>query len=201
MKAKEQIEGKPCGEMRLDLLKINADEAKILWKSADDWILTLREEFTKTPDWKSIFKECLGLNPIYIDIDSELPQEIKFEVIKWVKSAKLDLILSYHDFDKTPNFETLNTKISELFIEGADVVKVACMALKEDDNLTMMDLYKEHKRVIAFCMGELGKESRVTSLFFGEKLSYVAPSNNDAVAPGQFTYNELYELINFGFDE
>ncbi len=196
-----QITEKPMGELRLDLLNLTHEEIKNLWSKADDWVLTLREKFLEKPNWKSTFKLCLSLKPRYVDLDSELSSAVKSEVASWVKTTDSDLMYSYHNFQETPDFEELNAVISSLYNDGADVVKVACLALKEEDNLIVMDLYRAHKRLVAFCMGEHGKESRVTALFFGEKLTYAAPSAEEIIAPGQFTYNELYELLNFGFDE
>jgi len=180
---------------------VSLEEIKMLWKHADEWVLTLRSKFLINPNWKEIFQSCLNLKPIYVDVDSELEENIKNEVKSWIKERDLDLIYSYHNFEKTPDYEELNEITKSLFSDGADVVKLACMANSEEDNLVMMDLYREHKRLVAFCMGEEGKESRVTSLFFGEKITYAAPTSGESVAPGQFTYDELYELINFGFDE
>lgn len=197
----EQAAGKHSAELRLDLCTLTPLEIRTLWASCEEWILTLREGFTQKENWKDVFTYALNLHPTYVDIDSELPEEIKNEVGIWVKNSGADLILSYHNFQETPDFELLLEKINELKKEGAQVVKIACMALQEDDNLTMMDLYREHERLIAFCMGEEGRESRVTALFFGEKITYAAPSDAYVVAPGQLTYGELAGLLNLGFDD
>lgn len=197
----EQAAGKYAAELRLDLAPINPLEIKQLWASCEEWILTLRRDFTTRSNWKEIFKYCLNLEPVYVDIDSELPEEVKKEVTEWVKASSADLILSYHNFDETPEFEVLMEVISKLKTDGADVIKIACMAQEEEDNLIVMDLYREHDRLVAFCMGEEGRESRVTSLFFGEKMTYAAASEYSIVAPGQLTYGELSDLLNIGFDD
>lgn len=196
-----QASGKHSAELRLDLTNLTLDEVKTLWTECSEWILTLRQELTEKDGWEELFQACINLSPLYVDIDSELPEAVKAKVIPWVKNSTSDLILSFHNFNETPSFEDLHEKAKQLYRDGADVVKMACMAHTEEDNLTMMDLYREHKRLIAFCMGEEGRESRVTSLFFGEKISYAAPSEKEAVAPGQLTYAELAGLLNIGFDD
>ncbi len=197
----EQAAGKHAAELRLDLAPINPLEIKRLWRSCEEWILTLRSDFTNRPNWKEVFKFCLDLKPVYVDIDSELPEAIKKEAVEWVKASSAELMLSYHNFEETPELEVLLDVVSKLKADGADVVKIACMAQEEEDNLTVMDLYREHKRLVAFCMGEEGRESRVTALFFGEKMTYAAASENNIVAPGQLTYGELSDLLNLGFDD
>ncbi|MFK7757751.1 MAG: type I 3-dehydroquinate dehydratase [Flavobacteriales bacterium] len=197
----EQAAGKHSAEFRIDLCPLNPLEIRTLWDSCEEWILTLREDFTKTENWKEVFKFVLDLNPVYVDIDSELSSEIKNEVSTWVKNSSADLIFSYHNFQETPEYEELLEKMNALNNEGADVVKIACMANQEEDNLIVMDLYRKHERLVAFCMGEEGRESRVTALFFGEKLTYAAPSQEYVVAPGQLTYEELAGLLNLGFDD
>jgi len=111
IKAKEQIEGKPLGEMRLDLLNISIEEVRILWKMADNWVLTLREKFTKKETWKEEFENCLALNPVLVDVDSELPNTVKLEAINMVKKSNHELMLSYHNFQETPSFESLNLTV------------------------------------------------------------------------------------------
>ena len=197
----EQAAGKYAAELRLDLSPITPLEIKRLWGSCEEWILTLRSEFTKQPNWKETFKYCIDLEPVYVDIDSELPEDIKNEVQQWVKDSSSELMLSYHNFKETPKFEVLMEVISKLKDDGADVIKIACMAREEEDNLIVMDLYREHDRLVAFCMGDDGRESRVTALFFGEKMTYAAPSEDQLVAPGQLTYGELSDLLNLGFDD
>jgi len=198
-KCLEQAAGKYSAELRLDLVSLDPLEIKQLGNSCEEWILTLREEFTKRPNWKEVFKYCLSLNPVYVDIDSALPNEVKNEAKGWVKNASSELMLSYHNFEITPKLEVLLEVVEHLKEQGADVIKIACMANEEEDNLIVMDLYREHDRLVAFCMGEEGKESRVTSLFFGEKLTYAAPSEADLVAPGQLTYGQLSDMLNLGF--
>lgn len=196
----QQVEGRDFAELRLDLIDLSNKEIEMLWSACDEWILTLREGYTHTKNWKTNFQFCLNLNPSYVDIDSELPETIRIESSKWVQDSSSDLIFSYHNFQETPSLKDLNELCRSLFSQGADVVKVACMALAEEDNLIMMDLFSQQKRIIAFCMGEEGRESRVAALFFGEKITYAAPSEKDVVAPGQLSYSELSGLINTGFN-
>lgn len=197
----EQAAGKHSAELRLDLLSLDPLELKQLWDSCEEWILTLRKEFTERPNWKEIFKFCLDLKPVYVDVDSALPEELVSEVKGWVKATTSELMLSYHNFEKTPELEVLMEVIHHLKELGADVIKIACMANEEEDNLIVMDLYREHDRLVAFCMGEEGRESRVTSLFFGEKMTYAAPSEDAVIAAGQLTYGQLSDFLNLGFDD
>jgi len=195
-----QAKDKPCAELRLDLCKLSKVEISELWEASSQWILTLRAEYLKTEEWKSIFKHALTLKPVYVDLDCELPSGVLKEVTQWVKNEGLILMLSYHNFTETPELDELNEVIYQLKAEGADVVKIACMANSEEDNLTIMDLYTQHPRLVAFCMGDLGRESRVTALFYGEKMTYVAPTESELVAPGQWTYAELSEILNLGYE-
>ncbi len=200
-KCLNQAAGKHWAELRVDLVNLTLDEIKILWKECEEWILTLRSEFTEKANWKETFQACIALGPKYVDIDSQLDEEVKKEVISWVVNSSSELMLSYHNFDKTPSLEELNQIVKKQQADGANVVKIACMAHEEEDNLTMMDLYGAHPQLVAFCMGEEGRESRVTSLFFGEKMTYAAPSEEEIVALGQLTYEELSDLLNIGFDD
>jgi 3-dehydroquinate dehydratase type I len=78
---------------------------------------------------------------------------------------------------------------------GADVIKIVPFARSWEDNLTILSLIpfaKERKqKIVAFCMGEKGKISRIFSPFLGAAWTYASLSKNRASAPGQLTIREL----------
>jgi 3-dehydroquinate dehydratase type I len=77
----------------------------------------------------------------------------------------------------------------------ADIVKLETLAREPADNLRMLSLIPlaraRGKEIIAFCMGPLGKWSRVAAPLVGSWLSFAPFSKTGASAPGQLTVNDL----------
>jgi 3-dehydroquinate dehydratase type I len=81
---------------------------------------------------------------------------------------------------------------------GADVTKIVTFANSWEDNLSTLSLIpfaKERRRkIVAFCMGEKGKISRIFSPFLGAAWTYASLNRNRVSAPGQLTVRELKDI-------
>ena len=78
----------------------------------------------------------------------------------------------------------------------SDMVKIVTVAKNVSDVSRLLSLYsiKSKSKLIAFCMGEQGKFSRILCLHLGSSFTYV--SLGKAIAPGQFSVNEIKSLEN-----
>lgn len=108
------------------------------------------------------------------------------------------LILSYHNFSKTPDKEKLLSILTKMEDSGADVAKVAVMPHKKDDVFALLETTKEAKQklsipLIAISMGELGAISRIVGWYWGSCLTFAVASK--ASAPGQIEINKLRAMI------
>jgi 3-dehydroquinate dehydratase type I len=80
----------------------------------------------------------------------------------------------------------------------ADVVKIVSFARSWEDNLNILSLLpfaKERKqKIVAFCMGEKGKISRIFSPFLGAAWTYASLNQSRTSAPGQLTAQALKDI-------
>ena len=110
------------------------------------------------------------------------------------------LILSWHDFSGTPETARLETVLAEMLEAEADIVKLVTLANCPEDNVRLLSLIPraraQGKEIIAFCMGPLGKWSRVAAPLLGSFLSFAPFSKSGASAPGQLTVNDLKRVWN-----
>jgi 3-dehydroquinate dehydratase type I len=78
------------------------------------------------------------------------------------------------------------------------VIKIVPFARSWEDNLTILSLIpfaKARKQeIVAFCMGEKGKISRIYSPFLGAAWTYASLDQGRASAPGQLTVRELTDI-------
>ena len=105
------------------------------------------------------------------------------------------VIRSYHDFTGTPSREKLAETVSQCREFGAEVVKIVTTAQCEADVQTVLSLYEDFDRLIAFCMGEAGRQSRLDCLAKGAPYTYAALTEDEATAPGQWSTASMKKAL------
>ena len=143
----------------------------------------------------------------YVDVELEAPAPMGKRLRRAARESGTTLIRSYHNFDETPDAETLAEMVTKCRVFGSDVIKVATMAHNPEDVARVMDLYgmtypdgrtQEEGTLVAFCMGEAGKESRLECLRRGAPFTYVSLGEGNGTAPGQWTLAEMNEAVYSG---
>ena len=133
----------------------------------------------------------------FIDLDLETPSA-SIKLVKKI-SPTTQIILSHHDFKKTPSIEELKKIATRMRKKGADIAKIAATAQSLQDSLEMLQFVKEESeksKVIGLCMGEEGKITRTTGHLFGNYLMYAPLKRSDNTAPGQIEAEKLKEIRN-----
>lgn len=116
-----------------------------------------------------------------------------------LKECPVSLIVSSHDFAKTPPKEVLFSTLAAEIRAGADVAKLAAMPRTEEDVLALLSATLSARRefpdvpMITMSMGELGAVSRITGGLFGSDLTFAVGSK--ASAPGQIPVSELRQCL------
>lgn len=106
----------------------------------------------------------------------------------------LPLVLSFHDFQKTPAADELVARFAQAHALGADVAKVAVMpqSLADVHRLLGATLQASESLpipVISMAMGALGAVSRLCGGVFGSALTFAVGST--ASAPGQMPIEDV----------
>ena len=104
------------------------------------------------------------------------------------------LIVSHHDYRCTPLPRELERLYRRLVRLGGDRAKIAVTARRQSDNAALVALARRaRRRLIAISMGTAGIPGRVLALRAGSPLTYAAPDDGPATAPGQLRWSELRE--------
>ena len=138
----------------------------------------------------------------YVDVEIEAQKQMSKRVRQAAHENGTIFIRSYHDFEGTDSLEALKAVVEKCVYHGADMVKIVTMAQSEADIDKILALYqwcREEKAsgnerigalsdggLIAFCMGEEGRSSRLDCLKFGAPYTYAALTEEEAAAPGQW---------------
>ena len=141
---------------------------------------------------KSILRLIAEYNPFLLDVEFNTIQKDKNLTI-YLKKTKCKLLISWHDFKKTPNESQLKSRFNKMK-KFSDMLKIVTVAKNVSDASRLLSLYsiKSKNEIIAFCMGEQGKFSRILCLHLGSPFTYV--SLGRAIAPGQFSVDEIKSL-------
>ena len=144
----------------------------------------------------------------YVDVEMEAQKQMSKRVRNAAHENGTVFIRSYHDFAGTATVEELRDMVEKCRYHGADIVKLVTMAHSQEDVDRVMSLYqwcgKEASGgvealadggLIAFCMGEAGKQSRIDCLKYGSPYTYAALTAEEAAAPGQWPADEMMKAV------
>ena len=189
-------------EVRLDRCALTDEEIELLFSQSDvPLIATCRmEEESGAPE---ILERAIKAGAKYVDLEMEAPAAIGRRIRQACQQWGTVLIRSYHNFDTTPPLPVLESIARRAESFGAEIVKIAVMAASESDWGVVSALYNTFKpgSLVAFCMGEAGRQSRLDSLSKGAPFTYACLTEEEATAPGQWTADSLREALygNFRF--
>ncbi len=116
------------------------------------------------------------------------------------RQAGAKVLLSWHSPALTPPGEILRAKLESMSKTGADCLKIATFARSHEDNLRVLELIPMARvefgiDLVAFCMGPIGRWSRVVSVLLGSPWAYAQLAGQSAAAPGQLSVTRMRELI------
>ena len=197
---KKALSKSDFAEIRFDYLK-KADIPIVLEdikKSLSRCVCTLRPRseggvfIGKEDERRLILRLIAEYNPFLLDVEFNAIQKDK-KLASYLRKTKCKLLISWHDFKKTPNESQLRSKFNKM-AKFSDIVKIVTVANSVSDASRLLSLYsiKSENETIAFCMGEQGKFSRILCLHLGSPFTYV--SLGKAIAPGQFSLREIKSL-------
>jgi len=189
-------------EVRFDFLKIEQipEAIEMIKKDLKKIVCTLRPKTEggkfsgKEKERVAILKLIAEYNPFLLDVEfNTLKRNSSFR--RYLKSTKTNLLVSWHDFKKTPSSIELKKKMNQMSKFSSNV-KIVCTAKSIDDSNRMLELYskKGKNSLISFAMGDFGRISRILCLYLGSPYTYV--SLGKAIAPGQFSVDEVKKITN-----
>lgn len=188
----EILRGQEMAEIRLDRCALEEEDIDRLFGESDvPLIATCRmDEEASAPD---LLERAIMAGAKYADLEIEAPAAVGRRIRQACREYGTVLIRSYHNFTETPPLEVLLSLLDRARSFGGEVVKIVTTATSEADNDTIAALYQAAApgSLVAFCMGEMGKPSRLNALKLGAPFTYACLSEEDASAPGQWTVEAM----------
>lgn len=143
---------------------------------------------------------CLTKDADLIDVELFTGDEVIADIVEYAKNHNVKVIMSNHDFDKTPSKDEIVNILCKMQDLRADLPKIAVMPQNTTDVLTLLcatnEMVTKYAKtpIITISMGGLGVVSRLAGETFGSALTF--GSAKVASAPGQMQVNELYKVLN-----
>ena len=131
----------------------------------------------------------------YVDVGLSSPKLKSF--IKEIKSLDCTPIVSFHDFAGSLPLFDLEEIIDKEISSGAEVCKIVTTANIIEDNIVLLDFISKksaNTRLVCFCMGSLGKISRILSPFYGSFFTFASLEKGSETAKGQLSIQEMKEI-------
>ena len=139
-------------------------------------------------------RELLLLLPLADAVDIELCAPNRDSVVNKARNARKTVIISTHDFQKTPDNKVMDGIIRESLEAGADIAKLAVMPESLRDVLRLLEVTLLAKGpVCTIAMGATGKYSRVIAPVYGSVMTY--GYIDSPTAPGQLRIDELRTVL------
>jgi 3-dehydroquinate dehydratase type I len=124
---------------------------------------------------------------------------LEFRQSLFEKAGGSRLIVSTHLLDGTPTQGGLESLLRRLAATGASTVKIVTRARSLEDNLRVLTLIPMAQRlevsIIAFCMGSMGRLSRIASPLLGGYLTFASLEKGEESADGQIPVIEMKKIL------
>lgn len=134
-----------------------------------------------------------------IDVELFNEESTVKSLIEFAHAQKVLVILSNHDFEKTPPKEEIIARLRKAQELGGDLPKIAVMPKSAADVLTLLEATNTmneqyaDRPIITMSMAGKGVISRLAGELFGSALTFGAAKKSSA--PGQMDVNELRKVL------
>ncbi len=134
----------------------------------------------------------------WLDVEMFRDQKVVSEIVQKAHQKKVLIVISNHDFQKTPSQDEIEKRLLKQDQMGADILKIAVMPKSKQDVFTLMNAtlkvsQQTTKPLLTMSMGQLGTISRVATANMGG--SYSFGMIGQASAPGQIDVTKLKQIL------
>ena len=131
--------------------------------------------------------------PMLLDVELDTLKK-NDELADFLEKKRSPLLVSWHDFEKTPSSDSIADVLSDMR-SYSNYVKIVTMAHSIEDSLRVLELYETAIGLspIFFAMGEAGVISRLLCTMIGNA-PFTYASLEKSLAPGQLTLKQMKKL-------
>lgn len=209
-------------EIRLDRCDLSDEEIEDLFANTDTpLIATCRIVEVGAKEAERRLGVAIRAGARFADLEVEADAGFSKRFRSACEECGTEIIRSFHDFSGTPDLEYLQQVRDRCYRYGADIAKIVVTAHSADDAARVMALYDaggpngramrelgapcgtqsrplpvaDGRGLLAFAMGEAGRDTRIACLKAGAPFSYASLSDAEATASGQIDYITMHREV------
>jgi len=190
------LKGAEMAEIRIEKSNLSTSEVKTLFESHSNLIATCRVENSSDDERTDLLLAAIEGGAKWIDIEVESANSFSEPLIAKAKENGCTVIISYHNYNNTPDLKELSKIIEDCIIKGAGLVKLATTVNKNEDISNLLALYSLNIPILALGMGKLGNITRIAALKMGAPFTFVSCDTEEETAPGQISESEMKSILN-----
>lgn len=189
-------------ELRLDVME-KFDLKEIIESATNPILVTYRsrrEGGEGSADYGTRVRyllDAMEAGADYVDVEFSIPLEWRRRVFQMKGSC--GLVVSCHLLTGTPFREKLERIMENMAATGADIVKIVTWARAWEDNFRVLELIPKAQTmgigIIAFCMGPLGRISRIACPLMGGYMTFASLEKGQESASGQIPAPDMKKIL------
>ncbi|MBA4390866.1 MAG: hypothetical protein C0399_07995 [Syntrophus sp. (in: bacteria)] len=199
-------------EVRIDAMNAAIEDMGKIFAQPLTLIATFRPDKPGTPKGKTpdadtrkrFLMAAIDAGASYVDIEIESDSAYRRDIINRARSKGCKVIISFHNFCKTPEAKELASITSRCFSEGADIAKIACKVNSGRDSLRLLNILDRDDyrgRTVVVGMGVQGRVTRVAAPLLGSPFTFASLSDGKKTAEGQIEKGTLEQILQVLNDE
>jgi len=200
------MDGLDFAEVRMDAMNASIEDIQTIFSRPLTLIATFMpsnpgmksQKTVDTDTRKRYLIAAIDSGARYVDVEVQANSIFRGEIIEKAKMKNCKVIVSFHDFQTTPDAEKLKSITALCFQEGADIAKIACKVNNARDNLKLLMLLDNadyYGKTIVIGMGDKGRITRIAAPLLGSPFTFASASKGKETAEGQIEKDTLEQMI------
>ncbi len=203
------LKGLSFAEVRLDGLdkKPNGGEIRKIFSAKISLIATCRPRISdggkkgKLPmkiseeERKALLISAIESGAKYVDIEVENKNGFNSEIVKAARKTGCQVIVSFHDYEKTPPQAELERILDWCFESGAGIAKIACKVESKAECARLLGLLDSNRKLVVIGMGKIGRLVRIAAPLLGSQFTYASAGKGKETAQGQIEAKEMERIL------
>lgn len=179
------LRGRDLAEIRLDRMRIGPAGVRKIFSRHSRLIATCRPGGMSEEKRLGLLITAIQAGAAFVDIELEAKARSRERIIRAASPGNCRVIISYHNFEKTPSRAELKRIIARAFASGADIVKIACLVQSRRDGARLIGLLDTGSPLIIVGMGKKGILTRIAAPLLGSAFTYASQGEGRETADGQ----------------
>ena len=192
------LEGLEFAEVRLDAMDVEPGRIRGIFSRPLTLIATCRPGKHSNGERKAMLLEAIGAGAAYVDVEVDAELEYRSELFSAARKVGCEVIISFHDFRRTPGDAELREVLERCLALNPDLVKIACKVNSERDGARLLGLLDTTAKLLVVGLGPLGRTVRIAAPLLGSPFTYASLEEGKETGEGQMTgadMRRIYEAM------